>query len=57
MQKVIAYTLAGGILLLIADVAPGFAVGTASVMLLSVALARSGQITSVSNFISQNTKR
>lgn len=55
MHRVVGYAVAGGILLVIADIAPGFAVGTASLILLGVALTKSNQLAVISKFISQNT--
>lgn len=54
MNKVVAYCLAGGILLLVADVAPRVATATTGLILLGVALTHSQQLTAVSNFITQN---
>jgi hypothetical protein len=54
MRKVIAYCLAGGILLLVADVAPRVATATTGLILLGVALTHGQQLTAVSNFITQN---
>ena len=54
MNKVVAYCLAGGILLLIADVAPRVATATTGLILFGVAITHSQQLTSISNFISQN---
>lgn len=55
MQKLLGYAVAGGILLVIADVAPTLAVGTASLILLGVALNKGTQLTALSKFISQTT--
>jgi hypothetical protein len=55
MKKVVAYCVAGGILLLIADEAPKVAMGTTGLILLGVALTHSDQIKAVSTFITKNT--
>lgn len=56
MQKLVGYAVAGGILLLIADVAPTVAAGTAGLILFGVVLTHSDQLTVVSKWIQQATK-
>lgn len=55
-MKALAYCLAGGILLLIADVAPRVAVGTTGLILLGVALTHADQLDQLAQFIQQGTK-
>lgn len=55
-MKFVAYALAGGILLLIADVAPKLAMGTTALILLGTAMYHSDQLAAVGQFIQQGTK-
>lgn len=54
MKKVVAYCIAGGLLLILADETPRLATGTTALILLAVVLTHSNQLTAVSKFISQN---
>ena len=55
MQTFWAYAVAGGILLLVADVAPNVAAATTGLILLGVAMSHSNQLTAISQFVSSNT--
>lgn len=55
MNKVVAYAIAGGFLLIIADEAPKLATGTAALILLGVALTHANQLTALSGFVTKNT--
>lgn len=54
-QKFLGYAFAGGLLLLLADVAPGIAMGTAGLILLAATLNNAGQLTAAANFVQQYT--
>lgn len=54
-QKILGYAVAGGILLLVADVAPGIAVGTAALIALAATLQHASQLQAGAKFISQAT--
>lgn len=53
--KLLGYAVAGGILLVLADVAPKVAVGTTGLILLAVGLSHSDQLYQLSNWIGQTT--
>lgn len=55
-MKVVAYILAGSVLILIAEFAPKFALGTAGLIGLWAVLDHSNQLTVLGNFINTNTK-
>ena len=54
-NKVLAYSLAGGILLLTAEFAPKIATATTGLILFGVLLTHGNQLKAVNDFISQNT--
>ena len=56
MQKVVAYCVAGAVLLFLADTAPKVATGTTALILLGVAMTHSAQIKAAATFITANTK-
>lgn len=56
MHKLVGYAVAGGVLLLIADIAPTVAIGTAGLILFGVALTKADQLTVLSKWIQQATK-
>lgn len=54
-QKLVGYAVAGGILLVLADLAPKVAVGTSALMLLAVGLTHADQFTTLANWVSSAT--
>lgn len=54
-QKLLGYGVAGGILLLLADVAPKVAVGTTGLILLTVALSHANQLGTLAKWIGTAT--
>lgn len=54
-QKMLGYGVAGSILLVLADVAPRLAVGTAGLILLATVLTHGEQLTTLAGWISQST--
>lgn len=53
--KLIGYAVSGAILLILADVAPKFAIGTTGLILLAVSLSRANQLSTLANWISAAT--
>lgn len=54
-QKLLGYAVAGGILLILADISPKIAVGTTGLMLLAVGLSHANQLTNAANWIGSAT--
>jgi len=54
-QKLLGYGVAGGILLILADVSPKVAVGTTGLILLAVGLSHADQFTTLAGWISSAT--
>lgn len=54
-QKLIGYGVAGGILLILADVAPKVAVGTTSLILLTVTLSHANKLNTLAAWIATTT--
>jgi hypothetical protein len=54
-QKIVGYAVAGGVLLLLADVSPRLAVGTTGLILLYAVLAHSDQLGVLAKWIGTST--
>lgn len=54
-QKLIGYAVAGGILLILADISPKVAIGTTGLILLAVGLSHANQFTTLANWIKNAT--
>lgn len=55
-KKALAYIVGGSILIVLAEVAPGFAVGTAGLIALWAVLSHANQLTTLSSWITAATK-
>lgn len=54
-EKLLGYGVAGGILLILADISPRVAVGTTALILLAVSLAHADQFRTLAGWISKTT--
>ena len=54
-QKLLGYGVAGGILLILADIAPKVAVGTSALILLAVGLSHANQFSTLATWIGTAT--
>lgn len=54
-EKMIGYAVAGGILLLLADISPKVAVGTTGLMLFAAALSHTNEIKTLAGWIARAT--
>lgn len=55
LTKIAGYAVAGGILLIVADIAPRVAIATTGLLVFAVVLSNPQQLTAISSFISSST--